>query len=68
MTPLKDTLEAATPTAEIPAAQSTERPKAEAGHLRSDAVSLDVQVKVHGSRTSRELRRRLSPSKSRRRP
>jgi TonB family protein len=52
MTPLKDTLEAATPTAEIPAAQSTERPKAEAGHLRSDAVSLDVQVKVHGSRTS----------------
>ena len=50
MTPLKDTLEATAPTTETAATQMNER-KADAGQLRADAVSLDVPVKVHGSRT-----------------
>jgi protein TonB len=49
MTPLKDTLEATAPTTETAATQTNER-KADAGQLRADAVSLDVPVKVHGSR------------------
>src|SRR5271170_7554167 len=51
MTPLKDTLEAATPTTEIATTPTAER-KADAGQLRADAVSLDVPVKVHGSRVT----------------
>ncbi len=53
MTPLKDTLEVATPTSsESTATQTSGQRKAESGHLRSDAVSLDVPVKVHGSRVT----------------
>jgi TonB family protein len=56
MTPLKDTLEVATPVAETTIAQVSERPKPESGHLRADAVSLDVPVKVHGSRVTEVVR------------
>src|SRR5271168_2383567 len=57
MTPLKDTLELATPVAEATATtQASERPKSDSGQLRSDAVSLDVPVKVHGSRVTEVVR------------
>jgi periplasmic protein TonB len=56
MTPLKETLEAATPVAETTSTQAAERQKSDAGHLRSDAVSLDVPVKVHGSRVTEVVR------------
>jgi periplasmic protein TonB len=57
MTPLKDTLEAAAPVAEATTTQqASERPKSDAGQLRADAVSLDVPVKVHGSRVTEVLR------------
>ncbi len=56
MTPLKDTLEVATPVVEATTAQVSERPKPESGHLRADAVSLDVPVKVHGSRVTDVVR------------
>src|SRR5271169_519492 len=52
MTPLKDTLELATPVAEAATTQANERPKSESGQLRADAVSLDVPVKIHGSRVT----------------
>jgi TonB family protein len=52
MTTLKETLEAG----ESPVSQGTSRFKAESGHLRSDAVSLDVPVKVHGSRVTEVVR------------
>lgn len=56
MTPLKDTLEATTSVAEVPITQPSERPKSESGQLRADAVSLDVPVKVHGSRVTDVVR------------
>jgi protein TonB len=56
MTPLKDTLELATPVAEATTTQASERPKSESGQLRADAVSLDVPVKVHGSRVTDVVR------------
>jgi TonB family protein len=56
MTPLKDTLEATTPIAESTSAPAAERPKVDAGQLRSDAVSLEVPVKVHGSRVTEVVR------------
>ncbi|HKV03850.1 MAG TPA: energy transducer TonB [Candidatus Acidoferrales bacterium] len=52
MTPQKDTLEVSNPVGETSAAHTHERPKADSSHLRSDAVSLDVPVKVHGSRVT----------------
>ena len=52
MTPLKETLEVG----EVPASQGTNRAKPDSGHLRSDAVSLDVPVKVHGSRVVEVVR------------
>jgi protein TonB len=52
MTPTKETLETASPV------QDTTTPKAGAsgGHLRADAVSLDVPIKVHGTRVSEAAR------------
>jgi periplasmic protein TonB len=55
MTPLKDTLEATAPTTETVVASPVER-KADAGQLRADAVSLDVPVKIHGSRVTEVVR------------
>jgi TonB family protein len=52
MTPLKETLEVG----ESPVSQGTNPPKTDSGHLRSDAVSLDVPVKVHGSRVKEVVR------------
>ena len=52
MTPLKETLEVG----QVPASQEGSRPKPDSGHLRSDAVSLDVPVKVHGSRVVEVVR------------
>jgi len=52
MTPLKDTLDVG----EVSASQAAHRPKPDSGQLRSDAVSLDVPVKVHGSRVVEVVR------------
>ena len=60
MTPLKDAVEVASPVAESTIAHVSERPKADSGQLRSDAVSLDVPVKVHGSRIT-EVVREITP-------
>lgn len=50
MTPSKDTLEATSPASETAVSPGTSRAKQEPSRLRSDAVSLEVPVKVHGSR------------------
>lgn len=50
MTPSKDTLEATNPTNEAADSEASNRTKQDASRLRSDAVSLEVPVKVHGSR------------------
>jgi periplasmic protein TonB len=55
MAPLtKDSLEVAGPATEVAAPRPAAQPKAAAaaGHLRSDALSLEVPVKVHGSRVN----------------
>lgn len=52
MTPLKETLEVG----QVPASQEGSRPKPDSSQLRSDAVSLDVPVKVHGSRVVEVVR------------
>ena len=52
MTPLKDALEVG----DAPASEGANRPKQDSGQLRSDAVSLDVPVKVHGSRVVEVVR------------
>ncbi|MGA2509638.1 MAG: TonB family protein [Candidatus Acidiferrales bacterium] len=52
MTLLKDTLEATNSSSETAAAPKASAPKRDQGQLRSDAVSLDVPVKVHGSRVT----------------
>jgi TonB family protein len=59
MTPLKDTLEATTPGTETVLAQASER-RSDGGGLRADAVSLDVPVRVHGSRI-KEVVREITP-------
>lgn len=57
MTPLKDTLEVANSAAETSGVAAGERPKFDSGGgLRADAVSLDVPVKVHGSRVTEVVR------------
>jgi TonB family protein len=56
MTPLKDTLEVSNPAAETSSSAAGERPKSESGGLRADAVSLEVPVKVHGSRLTEVVR------------
>ncbi|MGH9716323.1 MAG: TonB family protein [Candidatus Acidiferrales bacterium] len=49
MTPTKDALETGNSSAENDLLQTKNRPKPESPHLRSDAVSLEIPVKVHGS-------------------
>jgi periplasmic protein TonB len=56
MTTLKETLEVG----ESSVSQGASHPKSESGHLRSDAVSLDVPVRVHGSRVT-EIVRGITP-------
>lgn len=56
MTPLKDTLEVAGSAADLSAAPAVEHAKPESGGLRADAVSLEVSVKVHGSRVAQVVR------------
>jgi len=57
MTPLKDTLEVSHAAVETNAATPVESSsKPDSGGLRSDAVSLDVPVKVHGSRVTDVVR------------
>jgi TonB family protein len=57
MTPIKDTLEVVSAVAQPATPQVvSERPKSDAGQLRADAVSLDVPVKVHGSRVTEVIR------------
>jgi len=50
MTPSKDILEAANPVNETPASASSGAAKPDASRMRSDAVSLEVPIRVHGSR------------------
>jgi periplasmic protein TonB len=52
MIPLKEAQEAG----EVPVSQGTNLAKPGSGQLRSDAVSLDVPVKVHGSRVVEVIR------------
>lgn len=56
MTPFKDTLEVSNRAAETSSPSGGERPKSESGGLRADAVSLEVPVKVHGSRVTEVVR------------
>ncbi len=56
MTQLKDTLEIGSHSAETVASQPSGKPKPDSGHSRSDAVSLEVPVKVHGSRVTEATR------------
>jgi TonB family protein len=63
MAPLiKDSVEVANSTTAAPAAQSSVSPKpaAAGGALRADALSLEVPVKVHGSRVT-EVARGVAP-------
>jgi TonB family protein len=63
MAPLiKDSVEVANSTTAAPAAQSSVSPKpaATGGALRADALSLEVPVKVHGSRVT-EVARGVAP-------
>jgi periplasmic protein TonB len=51
MAPLtKDTLEIPNPTGESVVSQSANQAKPASGHLRSDAISQEVPVRVHGSK------------------
>ena len=51
MAPLtKDTLEVASSAAESTVSQAATQPKSASGHMRSDALSLEVAVRVHGSK------------------
>ncbi|HEY6444033.1 MAG TPA: TonB family protein [Candidatus Acidoferrales bacterium] len=52
MTPTKETLEAASSIKDTTAAKAN----ANVGHLRADAVSLDVPIKVHGTRVTEAAR------------
>lgn len=56
MTPLKDTLELGNQSNESAVSQGGVPPKQESGRLRADAVSLEVPVKVHGSRVTEVVR------------
>jgi len=60
MTPLKDTLEALSSAAESAVSHAVAQPAKPAGHLRSDAVSLEIPVKIHGSRVI-EMARGVAP-------
>src|SRR5690348_4457497 len=52
MTPSKDTLEAVTPSARTATPAAAPSAKTDLNKMRADAVSLDVPVKVHGSRVT----------------
>jgi TonB family protein len=56
MMPVKDTLEKLIPTVSPSTPQTPGASKPESGGLRSDAVSLEVLVKVHGSRVTEVVR------------
>jgi protein TonB len=57
MAPLtKDAVEVSNSAQESAVSQSNPQPKAAGGHLRSDAVSLEVPVRVHGSRVTEGVR------------
>ncbi len=57
MAPLtKDAVETGNSPQESAVSQPNSQPKSGGGHLRSDAVSLEVPVKVHGSRVTEAVR------------
>jgi protein TonB len=61
MAPLtKESLEVSTSVGELAGSGATTQPKQASGHLRSDAVSLEISVKVHGSRVT-EVVREVTP-------
>jgi TonB family protein len=49
MTPTKDTLESGNSPADLETSRTRSRQRPESPHLRADAVSLEIPVKVHGS-------------------
>jgi TonB family protein len=61
MAPLtKDSLEVSTSVAETPISDAGSQPKQSSGQLRADAVSMEIPVKVHGSRVT-EVVREVTP-------
>jgi TonB family protein len=61
--PTKDAVETANPVQEAPAAQTSapsQQAAASSGHLRADAISLEVPIKVHGSRVT-DVARGVAP-------
>src|SRR6202050_2825800 len=61
MAPLtKDSLEVSTSVAETQISDAGSQPKQSSGQLRADAVSMEIPVKVHGSRVT-EVVREVTP-------
>jgi TonB family protein len=61
MAPLtKDSLEVSSSITEASVSETTSQPKQASGQLRSDAVSMEIPVKVHGSRIT-EVVREVTP-------
>jgi len=61
MAPLtKDSLEVSTSVAEAPVSDAGSQSKQSSGQLRADAVSMEIPVKVHGSRVT-EVVREVTP-------
>jgi periplasmic protein TonB len=61
MAPLSKELETVNPAAEPANSPANASAKSASGHLRADAVSLEISVKVHGSRVT-EVVRGIAPS------
>ena len=61
MAPLSKELETANPAAEAATSPANTSAKSAPGHLRADAVSLEISVKVHGSRVT-EVVRGIAPN------
>lgn len=61
MAPLSKELETANPAAEAATSPASTSAKSASGHMRADAVSLEISVKVHGSRVT-EVVRGIAPN------
>jgi periplasmic protein TonB len=61
MAPLSKELETANPAAEAAISPASTSAKSASGHMRADAVSLEISVKVHGSRVT-EVVRGIAPN------
>jgi TonB family protein len=61
MAPLSKEIETANPAAEPATSPASTSAKSASGHMRADAVSLEISVKVHGSRVT-EVARGVAPN------